>query len=273
MLATVGDADCALPEVVFFWYDSLRPLREQAPSEVERLWTRKWFAKNEAQAAMDQALLAYEPLMPAAQDELDGAAVADCAAAVEVLRLAAASAAARGSSEPQAPRAGGDTGDVQAAGCGAAAHERILEGQASLLRTLSRVILYDQVSRNIFRRTARAYATDARARSLSRPLLQVLAGQPHAAAAQVLPLHCQITLVMALVHSESAVDQAEASAHVERLTAAYPAHDALLASLRTVGRNHSSRVAMFGRFPERNKFVGRISTEAEQAFLAGIYAA
>jgi len=46
-----------------------------------------------------------------------------------------------------------------------------------------------------------------------------------------------------------------------------------VARLRGITESHRDRIAMFGRFPERNAILGRESTADEAAFMAGIYVA
>jgi uncharacterized protein (DUF924 family) len=246
-----------LPDVVFYWYGTLKPLQALQPTPLQELWTNKWFAKGDAMRAMDAALHRFAHLMPTPSDEDDATGNTG----------KGGGGVAEGDEEGAGPRreSAAPLDDAATAAAALASPDSLARdkvAQACLLRTLGRIILCDQVSRNIFRRTARAYATDPLARQLARPLL---------AHVPALPIQCQLTLVMVLVHSEDAADQAVVVQNIDRLDATFPAHAAVLRALRAIAANHSSRVATFGRFPERNKYVGRPSSDAEAAFLAGIY--
>ncbi|HTV88432.1 MAG TPA: DUF924 family protein [Stellaceae bacterium] len=145
-------------------------------------------------------------------------------------------------------------GDYEAAAAGAlAAWEASAEGALALL------LLLDQIPRNIFRDTPRAYDTDAAARAVAdRALAQGF--DDH------VPPAWRIFFYMPFHHSEDLADQRRA--------------EALAAPLR-IGRDPESRganrrygmpypevIARFGRFPHRNRILGRRSTPEEAAFLA-----
>jgi uncharacterized protein (DUF924 family) len=117
---------------------------------------------------------------------------------------------------------------------------------------LGLVILLDQVPRNIHRGSPLAFASDARARNLSR--LALARGYLH----RLTPLRA-MWLVMPFEHSENLDDQHRAVALFETMGLAEMVHWA---------RVHLDIIAQFGRFPHRNKVLGRASTPAELAFLA-----
>lgn len=113
-------------------------------------------------------------------------------------------------------------------------------------------ILLDQVPRNVFRGTARAYATDAKAR--------VAAG--HAVDAGF-DLECtpdeRLFLYLPFVHWEDR----EAQALAVRL---YRERVGSEEAVRSCER-HREIIERFGRFPHRNAVLGRESTPAEADFL------
>lgn len=117
---------------------------------------------------------------------------------------------------------------------------------------LAAVIALDQFPRNMFRGTARAFATDATALRIARAAID--AGLDR----QLAGVQRQF-LYLPFQHSEQAPDQ-------ERSVALYAAlgnAQALDFALR-----HKAIIDRFGRFPHRNGALGRPSTAEETAFLA-----
>lgn len=115
---------------------------------------------------------------------------------------------------------------------------------------LAGVIVFDQFPRNLFRQSAAAYATDARALELARHA--VATGKDRALKEQE-----RYFLYMPFMHSEDRAMQAESM----RLFAALGGDGAKWA------RHHHDIVARFGRFPHRNALLGRASTPEEIEFL------
>lgn len=115
---------------------------------------------------------------------------------------------------------------------------------------LAGVIVFDQFPRNLFRKSAEAYATDARALELAR----------HAVATGVdrsLKEQERHFLYMPYMHSEDRAMQAESVRLFSGLNA-----DGL-----KWARHHQGIVERFGRFPHRNAIFGRTSTPKELEFL------
>lgn len=116
---------------------------------------------------------------------------------------------------------------------------------------LGLVLLLDQVPRNIYRGSPLAFASDARAREVTR--LAMHEGYLHR-----LTPPAAMWLVMPFEHSENIDDQ-----------------NRCMALFQTMGLNdmvywakvHRDIIARFDRFPHRNKVLGRISTPEEIAFL------
>lgn len=117
---------------------------------------------------------------------------------------------------------------------------------------LALVILLDQVPRNLYRGTARAFATDAKARAVCRAALDAGHDAALASAAE------RLFLYLPLEHSEDLADQERCVGLVAALGDAE--------QLRYAER-HREIVQRFGRFPHRNAALGRETTEAEAAFL------
>ena len=122
------------------------------------------------------------------------------------------------------------------------------------LDMLAAVILFDQIPRNLYRGTARAFATDATARHLAKAALA--RGLDRA----LTPEQRQF-LAMPLMHSENRADQLLALRIYARLGRRHG---------WPFARDHARMVARFGRFPHRNPALGRTSTAAElRAVAAG----
>ena len=117
---------------------------------------------------------------------------------------------------------------------------------------LALVILLDQVPRNIFRGQARAFATDARAREVSRHALARGFDRGFSQSERMM-------LCLPLEHSEDPADQ-------ERCVGLMASLDEDPAWL-DYSRRHRDVIARFGRFPGRNAALGRETTAEEAAFL------
>jgi uncharacterized protein (DUF924 family) len=111
---------------------------------------------------------------------------------------------------------------------------------------------YDQFSRNMFRGTARSFASDARARAATRAALD--RGDD-----ATLSEDERAFLYMPLMHSEDVADQ-------DRCVALFA--DAAPSQLR-FAEQHRAIVRRFGRFPHRNAILERESTAEEREFLSG----
>jgi uncharacterized protein (DUF924 family) len=118
---------------------------------------------------------------------------------------------------------------------------------------LALVLLFDQVPRNIFRGTARAFAHDAEARRIARIVQERgwdLEGDIDRRAFLYLPFE----------HSEDLADQ-ELSVRLFRERVGDGEY-------LKYAEAHLDVIRRFGRFPHRNAALGRESTEAEKAYLA-----
>jgi uncharacterized protein (DUF924 family) len=120
---------------------------------------------------------------------------------------------------------------------------------------LALVLLLDQIPRNIFRDTPRAYDTDAAARAVAE---RALANGFDA----VLPSAWRKFFYMPLHHSENLADQERSLALFEAL----PDHTGR-EGMRRYSMRYVDVIRRFGRFPHRNAILGRQSTPDEAAFL------
>jgi uncharacterized protein (DUF924 family) len=128
-------------------------------------------------------------------------------------------------------------------------------------RRLSLIILLDQFPRHMFRGSARAFAYDAQALALT------LSGMQSAADA-ALDVVERIFFYMPLQHAESREVQDESVAAYRQLLREAPQelYGPFEAALRSA-ENHREIIERFGRFPHRNRTLGRESTSEETEWL------
>lgn len=125
---------------------------------------------------------------------------------------------------------------------------------------LALLLLLDQLPRNLFRGTAEAFASDAKARAVARE--GIFTHRHHHA---LTPVE-QVFMFLPFEHSESLADQELSVALFEGLR-----HDERLG--RPDGAvdyawRHLDVIRRFGRFPHRNAALGRADTAEEAAYLA-----
>ncbi len=116
---------------------------------------------------------------------------------------------------------------------------------------LAEIIVLDQFSRNVHRGTAQSFALDPMALALAQEAVQ-------AGADQALPPQQRAFLYMPYMHSESAA----VHLHAERLFR----HLALPGNYQAA-LQHKAIIDRFGRYPHRNRILGRESTAEELQFL------
>ncbi len=118
---------------------------------------------------------------------------------------------------------------------------------------LALLLVLDQFPRNMFRGSARAYATDPLARAVARSAIARGFDQQ-----VVMPQRSFFYLPFE--HSEELADQEHAVALM---------HATGDADLLKWAELHADIIRRFGRFPHRNSVLGRATTPEEQAFLDG----
>lgn len=137
-----------------------------------------------------------------------------------------------------------------------------------LWRKIALILLFDQVTRNIYRGTPLAYSGDA----IALPLAMELADE-ESKIFERLPFHFQATVCICLCHAEDARVQSVLKDRVAKLVERQDYekgannHRCLVAALQEIQKKHEERIALFGRFPERNEILGRASTQQEAAYL------
>ena len=134
-----------------------------------------------------------------------------------------------------------------------AAAGRLNNWSDSARPALALVLLLDQVPRNLFRRTARAFASDARARRIAHTAIE----RGHD---KELSMQERVFLYLPFEHSEHLADQ-------ERSLVLFEALAGDEGELMDYAQKHHEIIARFGRFPHRNEALGRATTAEEAAFL------
>jgi uncharacterized protein (DUF924 family) len=120
---------------------------------------------------------------------------------------------------------------------------------------LALVLLLDQLPRNLHRGSRRAYANDAKALAVAR--LAIKRGLDRR-----VPPVWRWFFYLPFMHCEALADQ-EAGLALYSALPPCPGKRTTLAA----ARHHRDIIARFGRFPHRNRILGRVSTAAETRFL------
>jgi uncharacterized protein (DUF924 family) len=138
----------------------------------------------------------------------------------------------------------------------AAARGELAAWEAAPESCLALVIVLDQLTRNMHRGTAGAFANDARALAIAERAID------RGFDASVPPIQ-RAFFYLPFEHVEDLAHQRRSVALFERLAPELPSdNDAL-----EYARKHLVIIERFGRFPHRNAILGRPSTPEELAFL------
>jgi uncharacterized protein (DUF924 family) len=130
---------------------------------------------------------------------------------------------------------------------------RLSDWEESADGALALVILFDQFPRNMFRGTAEAFSTDALALGVAkRAVARGLDAQVGEARRSF--------FYMPFMHSENLEDQ-------EECLRLFRAQSASEMAENSFAVRHRDAIARFGRFPARNKALGRETTDEEAEFL------
>ena len=147
--------------------------------------------------------------------------------------------------------------DAELAAAFADTHTAVARGEAwewrkSPAGRLAEIIVLDQFSRQLHRKSPLAFANDAMALTLAQ---EAVAGGHD----QAIPLDCRTFVYMPYMHSESLIVHQEA----ERLFRAIGNAETLDYEMK-----HIDVLKRFGRFPRRNEALGRQSTPEELDYIA-----
>ena len=126
-------------------------------------------------------------------------------------------------------------------------HRPATDFLGSAAQAFAAVLLFDQYSRNLFRDDARAFATDELARTIARAMVARGFDRDIDAAPRIF-------VYMPFMHSESLADQLWSLAFFQTLDNA----DSLDSA-----RQHLAMILRFGRFPHRNRMLGRADRPGE----------
>ena len=129
-----------------------------------------------------------------------------------------------------------------------------------LEKRMALIILYDQIPRNIYRGTPKAYEYDQIAYGLTQSLINSQLS---------LPTAFQLTLLICLLHQEDLWVHQKLLEFRE--TISLYRNGVLSATIDKMIYLHHLRLELFGRYPERNQYLGRKSTQGEIIFLSAIY--
>ncbi len=138
---------------------------------------------------------------------------------------------------------------------------RLDDWQASRAGCVALLLLLDQVPRNLHRGFPDAFAADAQARAVAESVIaRGFDG--------VLPVIERVFVYLPFEHSEALADQQRSVALFAALPVTPPELDAHAhGQVMVAARRHLEIIERFGRFPHRNRALGRVTTTAEEAFL------
>jgi uncharacterized protein (DUF924 family) len=126
---------------------------------------------------------------------------------------------------------------------------------------LALILLLDQMPRNIYRDTPQAFAFDELARQCSHLALAMGLDQE-------LPPLARVFLYLPLEHAEDLDDQQYVVQLMTALARSASGEDkAAFDGYADYARRHLAVIERFGRFPHRNRILGRDSTAEETQFL------
>lgn len=128
---------------------------------------------------------------------------------------------------------------------------------------LALILLLDQFRRNIFRGTSDAYACDQQALRLC------VEGARDKLDKGLTPIQ-RVFFYMPLQHSESPKVQERSVTIYQRLAEAVsPTYTETFMTIAHFAELHHDIIEQFGRFPHRNRLLGRENTPEEEEYLAG----
>ena len=136
-----------------------------------------------------------------------------------------------------------------------AAADKLDDWMASADGALALLILLDQLPRNMFRGSARMYATDDKALAVAE---HIVSNGLDAGMTDVQKLFAHLPF-------EHAEDLDHQKRHVAYIDANY--HGPKRKECQEAAARHLEIIDRFGRFPHRNEILGRVSTDEEIEFL------
>ncbi|MEM6599092.1 MAG: DUF924 family protein [Cyanobacteria bacterium P01_C01_bin.69] len=132
--------------------------------------------------------------------------------------------------------------------------------QAGDSSAVALLLLLDQFPRNLYRGDPRSFATDSKALSVARGLVD--SGRH----LEMILAH-RFFVYVPFEHSEEMANQDRCVALMRSLNQEFPNLEKGLAGGLDYAIRHRDIIERFGRFPHRNEILGRESTPEEQVFL------
>lgn len=126
---------------------------------------------------------------------------------------------------------------------------------------LAKIVIIDQFSRNLFRGTEKAFSWDKLAQQWALHALE----NRHL---NELAMSGRMFCLMPLMHSEEVALHERLRVEIESMVREFPEHPDFTGNFRKAAEDHRLIIERFGRYPHRNKVLGRVSTEVEQKYLA-----
>lgn len=134
------------------------------------------------------------------------------------------------------------------------------EWQISAGSAIALLLLLDQFPRNLYRGDPQSFATDKKALSVAKHLVDSGTHQG------LMPAY-RFFAYVPFEHSENMADQNRCVELMRSLNQDSPNMDQGLAGGLDYAIRHREVIERFGRFPHRNEVLGRVSTPEEVAFL------
>jgi len=142
-------------------------------------------------------------------------------------------------------------------------HELIMQGAVDWTKTpegkLASIVVLDQFTRNMFRNSAKAFASDPLARKIC------LEGIEQGDDSKLLHPYHRAIFYHPLMHSENKEDHEKSVEQFSKLAQENPNHSNItgLNSFASYAIKHQEIISRFGRYPHRNECLGRQSTPEE----------
>lgn len=121
---------------------------------------------------------------------------------------------------------------------------------------LALVVLLDQMPRNIYRGTPKAFSGDPIALAIAKAM----------DTATGFTIKEKVFAYLPYEHSESLVDQKVSTALFRAMASKHPTNELAQVAAK-YAKKHAYVIRRFGRFPHRNAIIGRVSTAEETRFM------
>ena len=119
----------------------------------------------------------------------------------------------------------------------------------NLYEKMALIILFDQVPRNIFRHTSKAYEYDSIALKYAKSLLEEF---------ETLFFCFKLTIIICMIHSEDIEDHEIIKKLLPQIKSDPKMDPKLYIALIGIFNNHNERINMFGRIPDRKSVLNCI---------------